>query len=395
MSRLGAIILLVAAAASLIFGMVLLFDLRYEAGDVYPPYSSLRSDPLGTMALYEALAGLPGLTVERDLSPGNTLPPGNGITYLHIAAPISEWSAMPDDTYRELELFVSGGGRLVIALFPQGETGVLAVNAGEKKQEKPKPAPFRDRWGVDFKILDLPQQYGEYAPADVKSEAGPALPAELQWHSGVVVAHLSSDWKVIYRRGTAPVVVERQIGRGTAVIATDSYFFSNEAMQKDRHPDLLAWLVGSNRTVIFDEAHLGVTETPGIATLVRRYRLHWFVAALIVLAALFIWKNAVSLVPPPAGGNTSHSITGKDTAAGFISLLQRSIPSHELLSVCVAQWRTSKDAARRASPDRIERAGKIIEAENARPAKERDPVQAYREISKILQAQHSNEYRKT
>ena len=51
----------VLPAAALV-GLVLLFCflvqlllLRYERGDVYPAYSTLRADPLGTRAYYEAL----------------------------------------------------------------------------------------------------------------------------------------------------------------------------------------------------------------------------------------------------------------------------------------------------------------------------------------------------
>src|SRR5580704_16608482 len=36
-----------------------------QAGEVYPRYSSLRSDPLGAKALYESLAALPELQVSR------------------------------------------------------------------------------------------------------------------------------------------------------------------------------------------------------------------------------------------------------------------------------------------------------------------------------------------
>ena len=34
--------------------------LRFESGDVYPVYSSLRSDPLGTRAFYDSLEDLEG-----------------------------------------------------------------------------------------------------------------------------------------------------------------------------------------------------------------------------------------------------------------------------------------------------------------------------------------------
>jgi hypothetical protein len=36
------------------------------------------------------------------------------------------------------------------------------------------------------------------------------------------------------------------------------------------------------------------------------------------------------------------------------------------------------------SARRVEQAHKIVEAENARPARDRNPVQAYRDISQIL-----------
>jgi hypothetical protein len=39
-----------------------LFELRFERGDVYPAYSSLRADPLGAMAFYESLEKIPGLS---------------------------------------------------------------------------------------------------------------------------------------------------------------------------------------------------------------------------------------------------------------------------------------------------------------------------------------------
>ena len=49
------------------------------------------------------------------------------------------------------------------------------------------------------------------------------------------------------------------------MLSSDSYFLSNEAIRKERHADLLAWLVGLNARVLFDETHLGVSESPGVA----------------------------------------------------------------------------------------------------------------------------------
>jgi len=96
MRRYLAVILLSALTAILAFEIIRLFQLRYEIGDVYPPYSSLRSDPLGTMALFESLQAVGGLNVQRDLRATNTLPPGEGLTYLHLATTPGAWMEMQE-----------------------------------------------------------------------------------------------------------------------------------------------------------------------------------------------------------------------------------------------------------------------------------------------------------
>ena len=106
----------------------------------------------------------------------------------------------------------------------------------------------------------------------------------------------------------------------------------------------------------------------------------------IVLAALFIWKNSVSLIPAGPGIRSEY-IVGKDTAAGFINLLRRGIPSGDLLSLCFTEWKTAVGNNANFSARRVEQVQQIIETENAKPAKDRDPVQAYRDISQILQSQ--------
>ncbi len=89
-TRLSWLVLWVGAAA-FFYGLFHLFQLRFELGDIYPEYSSLRTDPLGTMALYESLQKLPGLSVGRDFSAENRLPEGEKTVYLHLAAPWQDW----------------------------------------------------------------------------------------------------------------------------------------------------------------------------------------------------------------------------------------------------------------------------------------------------------------
>ena len=86
MKRPFILLLLFLCLAAFAAGLFQIFQLRFEAGDVYPEYSSLRSDPLGAMALCESLEKMPGVSVRRDYSAQNQLPHGHDTTYLHLAA---------------------------------------------------------------------------------------------------------------------------------------------------------------------------------------------------------------------------------------------------------------------------------------------------------------------
>src|SRR5204863_8754750 len=65
------------------YGVSRLFVLRYERGDVYPPYSTLRADPLGTKGIYEALDQLPGVNAERNFRALPKLRPVAPITLVY------------------------------------------------------------------------------------------------------------------------------------------------------------------------------------------------------------------------------------------------------------------------------------------------------------------------
>ena len=59
------LISLLLLVALFVFGLTQLFKLRFEAGDIYPEYSSLRADPLGAKALYQSLESLLAVQIGR------------------------------------------------------------------------------------------------------------------------------------------------------------------------------------------------------------------------------------------------------------------------------------------------------------------------------------------
>lgn len=413
MKRSLPLLLLLGCVAAFTFGLVRLFQLRFEVGDVYPEYSTLRSDPLGAMAFYEGLGKVPGISTSRDLNTENRLPEAPHTVYLQLAASRSEWNRVPPELFHELERFLAHGNRLVITFFPQtssytrrvyDEDETNSVDSADTKAKNEKMRPEKpakkkkkdddkdrsvdltERWGFKVGFVKLTHTGDVFEPARVENSTDLPLPRSLDWHSGAVFTNLDSAWRVIYARDTGPVLIERQFHKGSVVMATDSYFVSNEAMAKDRHADLLAWLIGPNKDVVFDEAHFGVVETSGVVMLMRKYRLHGLAAGLLLLAALFIWKNAGSLVPRDAQQDRPNYIAGKDSAAGFVNLLRRSIAPGDLLPVCFAEWKSSAGPDTPCSATRRQEAEAVFQAESALPPKDRNPTATYKKMCSLLGA---------
>jgi len=415
------IILLLVLSGVFAFGLARLLKWRFEAGDVYPEYSSLRTDPLGAKALYESLDSL--LDAGRNYRPFSRLNEGRGATLFYLGAhstfmfhPQSDLR-LPAEEFDSLETFVRDGGRLVVSLFPTFQT----VNTN-RLPPKPVPAPaigpsgktrkanppavtprkgplnngdewedfrtvsVRERWGVEYKYDALLQDENNvYKPEPAFSTDVAGLPERISCHTALYFDNLTNGWRVIYqRKKSRPVIIERKIGAGSVVLSADSYLFSNEALWKERSPALLAWMVGPSERVVFDETHLGVEESSGVSALARKYRLHGLLGALLLLAGLFVWKNVSSFLPPyeDSGRNEDSLITGKDSASGFVNLLRRNLPAREILAIGLTEWK--KSCAREQPKARLEQVQAIIDAENAKETSEQNPIQTYRAIARAL-----------
>ena len=70
---------LAGVLAALGYGVWHLLNLRFSAGDVYPHYSSFRSDPLGSRVYYESLSQLDHTRVRRFIQSIDQLPHGRGV----------------------------------------------------------------------------------------------------------------------------------------------------------------------------------------------------------------------------------------------------------------------------------------------------------------------------
>jgi len=394
--------LLVLLLAGFGLGVIRLFQLRFDAGDIYPPYSSLRADPLGAKVLYEGLQNIPGLSVGRFFQPSTKL--GGGRQRVLLLLGVDRWDlgGVPGEDFKAMQAFLFSGGRIVISLPPVG-LEERAKHQDTKPPDEKKLPPDKgtnaardaitmvsllDKYDLRLKddSLFIPDVAASRAELAESAPTTNGLPASISWHSSVYFTDLDASWRVLYQRRKHPVIIERSFGPGSLVLSTDSYFVSNEALRKERHPGLLAWLIGSRREILFDETHLGVEEHPGVAVLLRRYHLQGVLLGLLLVAGLFVWQSSAPLVPPfpdEPGESRAALVQGRESTAGFASLLRRSVPPVDILSVCFAEWKTACARQPRAAA-RLADVEKIMAAEQALPPGSRRPAEAWQAMQRIL-----------
>ncbi len=408
-------LVLTLVIAGLLVGVVHLLQLRFAAGDIYPPYSSLRADPLGTRALYESLDRLPGVQAERSFKPMNRLGEPRDTTLILAGVKAGSMDELPVGEFDELEQWATLGGRLVITLYPEPAESYYAQRRREQdmqrqaKREKQNPPgkrakqkdeeartpkamqmlSLKTRWGLTLKYADLKAdgEGGFVSEPATNSTSEASLPAVLSWHSALYAAEPTNTWRVLYARDGRAVVLERQFGQGSIVIATDSWHLSNEALRGDRQSAYLAWLARPGQRIVFDETHLGVQSPEGVATLARKYRLHGMFGGLLLLAFLFIWKNSTSFIPPPEELDQMQQggvVAGRDSTAGFVNLLRRSIPKADILQVCLQEWQQAGGHRGTLREQKLERIRTLVAEESQRDLADRKPVERYTEIARIV-----------
>lgn len=205
------------------------------------------------------------------------------------------------------------------------------------------------------------------------------------WYSQFRFTSLSEDWTVVAKSDDAPVLVERSWGKGTIVLASDSYFVSNEALYREAYPELLLWILGGKTKVVFDETIHGVQENGGAMKLMRRYRVHGVLFGLLFVVLLWAWRSASSLAPGSEELDrglvgTGSQVSGEETEVGLTGLLRRSIPVSNLFPKCLEVWEGS---TRSLTPEQETKKEEVLQRHLSNP-KVYTPVKAYRDMIALL-----------
>jgi len=423
------IILIIVIALLFVIGLIHLFLLRFRTGEVYPPYSSLRSDPLGTRAYFESLSELGDISMERNYRSMSKISSGKHMTFFYIGSDIPQTERIARDDLSPFNRIAGTGGRLVITFLPvtkepfswriEGKSKTEKKKADKNKKKtddadnekrrleqkhrkskddksegKDKPEPcdpcgkdvgyisFQNAWGINFGFAE---DFKKIKTAElVSSEYEEILPKSISWHSIMYFKGIGETWRILYSCNDRPVIIERKLGSGTLILSSDSYFLSNEALRNERMPELLAWLFGPNSIGVFDEFHFGIQETQNVAGLIRKYDFHWFFLGIILIAGLFVWKNALHFVPPYRDEEIAlenEIMSGKDSTHGLVSLLRRNIQTRNILKVCWDELEKSRFTDKRITPETVRKLKSVIHMQKD---KQQDPTVGYNRIADIL-----------
>jgi hypothetical protein len=347
---LGAVALLIAVA--FLTGVVELFLLRFEGGDIYPPYSSFRADPFGTKALYESLQTIPGATVARNLKPIETLSGTSGVVFYTGVDPWT-FRASNDKALDRLEAVLKHGARLILSFQPT-----------MKPPRKEETGAVAERWGVQL-TRATPDKAAEDEDDDQSRE------------TILYFDHLDKSWQTLYMSTGHPTAIVRQFGNGSIALLANAYLLSNQALLESRDTALLASLIrGPAPHFTFDENHFGISQTGSIVTLARKYGLSGLAAGAALLFALFVWQSSASFLPRRE--EVEAEILGKSAVSGFVNLLRRGVSRADLLPLCAKQWRRSLPLGSYCSSAKLKQIDDVVTAGTM------DPLGAYQRISRIL-----------
>ena len=264
----------------------LLYFAALSASESVPAFSTLNTKADGAKLLFDGLNTSGLVNVTRQFKNVSVQRPSNSVVFFLGVEPFK--LAFAEQPYFEtMENVANTGNRVVIAIqdFGAYENADLA------------------RWGIRFQSSSL------------KPDA---------------------RWRPAY----GEAVWQRHFGKGSIILVSQATRLSNKGIATDEaNRKLLGSLLSGYRSVVFEEAHLGIVETGSIAGLARHYHLQGLLAGLLVLAGLFIWSRSVNFSPTPSA--SSRSVAGADTRSMLTEMMSRHLKG-QLIGTCVAEWNRTR-----------------------------------------------------
>lgn len=354
------VVAMIAVVLVFVVGVVQLVVYRLQTGTSYPPFSSLRADPLGTRVLAESLQRIDGLTVVRNYRPlprPEEIPPDRTVLMILGVDPNAGSLVDPNRMRDRLDAFVRQGGRLVVGLARNPHS------ADHRFSQMPDENVDANSWMAMLLESDQlgwvpgqPPRFEVYDPPHKLKAKPTADGTRLGMSESIRMLpgyHLSEDpsdpWEVLLRdEFSAPVAIRRTLDRGEIIITGGTWWLANVSISRAAPLEAIAALVGDKRRVVIDETHLGIFESPGLARMTWEAGFAPAAGVLAAVALLFVWRNAARLAPARRMPRNLEGgrVLGRDANEGLVNLLRRSVPRNRLLKTCLDEWDKTVPAGR-------------------------------------------------
>jgi hypothetical protein len=308
-------------------GVLLLLNLRFEKGDLYPVYSTLRADPVGTRALYESLEQIEGLSVERNFEKPEMLSCSSStVLFIGVTPDILQ----KDSTFvTAVKTLVTRKNRIVLAVAQGSDFSRMAIDTVESEIDS-----------VPKSLLGL--MCKKNSKNDTVVISSKPLFSKMNWPGNIVFC-VDSSWEPIVTKGSSMLLGEKEIGKGKIILINSSFNLCNQGLRKNKITNgsnpLIPYLIGSSQTVIFDEWHTGIAHEMGISGLIRKFG---FAPVIFVASGwflLFVWGlHGKKLQMKPSNEILSCDHASQDSMK---LLLSTHISNEQLIDTCKNEWRTS------------------------------------------------------
>jgi len=329
MRRTISVIIMLLLILSFFVSALFIMHGRLEKGDVYPRYSSLRHDPMGTSILFDSLRRM-GCTVEiltEDEFP-KVMEPQN--TILFILSPA--FDLFSDKEVDRIVGFILSGGRVLMTadddnglmdFFHSGIDIPIRDNKEEEKEEEKGEGEGGN--GKKPRIREAIQGTGfDFSPDSIQIFGEKFLIT--RWPRAVTVLSSKHD-----------VMLLLSHGKGDIIISSDSYLVSNEYLTQKPPAAFLSWVMGRRTHVLVDEYRHGVSTNKGVSFLLRKYHLYWFFAYLALIFFLSLWHLLPHFQKPLPRESTPDNWV-YSSLDGYTQLLTKTIPRKSLLDIAMDQW---------------------------------------------------------
>jgi hypothetical protein len=311
----------------LLTGITLLLSLRFDKGDMYPAYSSFRTDPLGSKALFESLSKLDGYTINRTyINPSQLECSLSTILFIGVTL-----ERVHDSSFTNSLIKLAKNQNHCILAFDHTQKRVQSYSADTSKRI------------VCDTIKELGLIFNHHSGSMESISSLDSGLAKMNW-PGHILMNADSSWEPLVRSRKLLVLGKKQFSKGSIMALHSSFNLTNQGLHQNLIDNgtnpLLSLITSTSSTILFDEWHLGIVHTNTMMDLMKRFGLLPVIFFALAWFLLLIW-NSQGERTQQIESNMTLAKTDASHKDSLNLLLHSNITSKSILTVCKNLWKSS------------------------------------------------------